>query len=91
MKKAFLGVLLTVILLSLGVTSAFAFEPRGGRYFVDANGDGICDNVGTICAYTDADGDGLCDNYASVQSQGGGHGCGFPGVHGNGFHCGRGR
>ena len=91
MKKAFLGVLLTVVLLSLSVTTAFAFEPRGGRYFVDTNGDGICDNVGSMCAYADADGNGVCDNYASRQSLGGGRGCGFRAGHGNGFHCGRGR
>lgn len=36
--------------------------------FVDANGDGICDNRGTNgqgAGYVDADGDGVCDNRAA--------------------------
>lgn len=43
-----------------------------GRAFVDADGDGVCDNFGNgRCAgYVDADGDGVCDNYAA------GNGCG---------------
>ena len=31
--------------------------------YVDADGDGICDNRGTgACRYVDANGDGVCDN-----------------------------
>lgn len=61
MKKVFLGVLSTVIVLSMCAVTAFAACPGGGRYFVDADGDGICDNTGSRCAYMDADGDGICD------------------------------
>ena len=61
MKKTLLGVLSTVIVLSVCAATAFAAGPRCGRNFVDADGDGICDNAGSGCVYADADGDGLCD------------------------------
>lgn len=70
MRKAFLGVLTAMILLSLGATTAFAAGHRSRHYFVDADGDGICDNAGSMCIY--ADEDGICDNYISCQ----GGGCG---------------
>ena len=89
MRKALLGVVAAAIILSLGSVSAFAAGPGGGRYFVDTDGDGICDNAGGRCAYVDADGDGICDNYQSGQGRGCGHGgrCG----RGSGFRGGRGR
>lgn len=59
MKKAFLGVLSAAIVFSIYVTTAFAAGPGGGRYFVDADRDGICDNAGSRCAYVDED--GLCN------------------------------
>ena len=73
MKRAFLGVLTSVILLSAGTATAFAADYRDGHYFIDADGDGICDNCGVYrqCAadqdgwgryFADADGDGICDN-----------------------------
>lgn len=95
MKKALFRIFAAAIVLSMTVTTAFAAEPRGGRYFVDADGDGICDNYasGQGCGFhrgggfVDADGDGICDNYASGQ------GCGFRrgacGGCGNGFRGGR--
>lgn len=61
MKKALLGILAAVAALSVGTTAALAAGPGGGRCFVDADGDGICDNAGSRCVYADADGDGLCD------------------------------
>lgn len=51
----------------------------GYSCFVDANGDGLCDNWGTGSGinYVDANGDGVCDNLGtgchSQQSWGGGH------------------
>lgn len=47
--------------------------------FVDADGDGICDNYQTYgcgmgLGYVDADGDGICDNY---QTYGCGIGLGY--------------
>lgn len=89
MKKALLGILAAVAALSVVTTAAFAAGPGGGRCFVDADGDGICDNAGTRCVYADADGDGVCDNAASCR--GSGCGRGFHGGHGNGFRGGYGR
>lgn len=61
MRKAILGILVTVIVLSLCATTAFA-AGTGRRYsFVDKDGDGICDNHGGTCRYADADQDGVCD------------------------------
>ena len=89
MKKALFGILSAAIALSLCAATAFAAGPRCGRYYVDADGDGICDNAGSRCVYVDADGDGICDSYQSGQGWGcrrGGQ-CG----RGNGFRGGRGR
>lgn len=61
MRKAFSAILATVIVLSVCATTAFAAGPGGGRYFVDADGDGICDNSGSVCIYADADRNGVCD------------------------------
>ena len=47
MRKALLGVVTAAIILSLGSVSAFAASPGNGRYFVDRDGDGICDNYGS--------------------------------------------
>lgn len=75
MKKIRIAAIAAAVVLALGVTTAFA---AGGRSFVDANGDGICDNRGTgrgVC-YVDADGDGVCDNYGAGRWAGRGcHGC----------------
>ena len=64
MKKIRIAAIAAAVVLALGVTTAFA---AGGRNFVDADGDGICDNRGTGrgCWYVDADGDGVCDNYGA--------------------------
>ena len=52
-----------------------------GDNFVDADGDGVCDNMGsgtgTGTNYADADGDGVCDNMGS------GTGTGNQSRHGN--------
>ncbi len=101
MRKAFLGIIAMVIVLSVCAATAFAAGPGGGRCFADMDGDGICDNRGIYyqCSmtesgcgsnFTDADGDGICDNYVSGQGQGG-CGCGSHRSHGNGFRNGRGR
>ena len=34
----------------------------GNCAFVDADNDGICDNLDTHCNFVDANGDGICDN-----------------------------
>ena len=61
MRKALLGVLTTVAVLSVGATTAFAAGSESGRSFIDMDGDGVCDNAGSMCVYADADGDGICD------------------------------
>ena len=91
MKKIRIAAVAAAIVLALGVTTAFAAGGRHhmanySRYYVDDNGDGICDNRGAcdwdgVCSnpgvcYTDADGDGVCDNYGTGLGcrSGAGHG-----------------
>ena len=72
MKKVRTCILAAALLLSIGVTGAFAAGPGWGRHaacngtgtrYVDANRDGVCDNWGTgVCSFVDADGNGICDN-----------------------------
>ena len=46
-----------------GTGSGASGSCRAGTcQYVDADGDGVCDNCGTACRYVDADGDGVCDN-----------------------------
>lgn len=79
MKRLLTGILTAVLAVSLCAATAFAAGPRCGRYFVDADGDGICDNCGARhghwagCggAFVDADGDGVCDNCGSYPWCGG--------------------
>ena len=99
MKKILMGTAVTALVLTVGLTTAFA---AGGRYYVDANGDGVCDNwgsysrfvdadgdgvcdyQGTNCRFVDADGDGVCDYQGANCRSGGGYG-GY-GCHGGGRH-----
>ena len=63
-------------MLSLGIGSAYAAGTGAGQNFVDADGDGICDNYGTGAGrgngagFVDADGDGVCDNYGTGAGRG---------------------
>ena len=57
-----MGTAIAALVLTVGVTGAFA---AGGRNYVDANGDGICDNRGNYCRFVDTDGDGVCDYHGS--------------------------
>ena len=66
MKRLLTGMLAAALVLSLGVTSAFA-AGRGGHHsggynFVDADGDGVCDNYG--------------QRVRPMDGTGRGHGCG---------------
>ena len=47
MKKIIAGILALTLVLSLGIGSAFAAGTGAGQNFVDADGDGICDNYGS--------------------------------------------
>lgn len=84
--KRITAVLAMVLILSLGTVTVSAHGHGGhgghnqdgycqGNNYVDADGDGVCDNRGNLvcnagngCAcrngngYTDANGDGICDN-----------------------------
>ena len=55
MKKVLVGALSTAIVFSMCAAAAFAAGPGCGRYFADADGDGICDNYqsgqGRGCGY----------------------------------------
>jgi len=61
MKKVFAGLLAAAMVFSATTTMVSAAGRGMGRNYVDADGDGICDNWGT-CGYVDEDGDGICDN-----------------------------
>lgn len=71
MKKILMGTAVAALALTVGVTGAFA---AGGRNYVDADGDGICDNRGSWCAFADADGDGVCDYHGTNCRYGGADG-----------------
>ena len=81
MKRVFRGVLtgvcIAVLAASIGTTTVFAAGPGSGSRFVDANGDGVCDNytaahsgawVGYGSRFVDANGDGVCDNCTAAHS-----------------------
>lgn len=80
-KRVLAGVLVTVLALSIGTTSAFAAGPDAGqgRNFVDEDGNGICDFAVDSCRYVDENNDGVCDYYGT-----GGYGCKFADEDGDG-------
>ena len=71
----------------LGCGSGWRGGGHRGQNFVDADGDGVCDNLGTGRGqggqgqnFVDADGDGVCDRYGMGQGRrGAGNGQGFRG------------
>ena len=69
---------MTYVALSIGVAAAQYGQGSGagGAQYVDANGDGMCDNIGTRPGFVDADGDGVCDNLDDFGRGRGGCGCG---------------
>ncbi|HJC00768.1 MAG TPA: hypothetical protein H9764_09985 [Candidatus Flavonifractor merdavium] len=67
MKKMRIVALSAAVVLTLGITTAFA---AGGRNYVDANGDGVCDNYGTGL------GGGCHGGGCHGGRWGGGRGCG---------------
>ena len=59
------GILIVALVaLSVGVVAAQYGQGDGdvGAQYVDADDDGICDNIGTCSGSVDADGDGVYDN-----------------------------
>lgn len=95
MKRVLTGALAAVLAVSLCAATAFAAGPRCGRYYVDADGDGICDNTGSRCVYVDANGDGICDNCGARHGHWAGCGGAFVDADGDGicdnFQSGQGR
>ena len=94
MKKTRILVATLVMALSVGTVQAFAqtnetqqTNAQNSGYFVDANEDGVCDNVGTGTGtgrnsgyFVDANEDGICDNVGTGAGRGrgqGGRGRGF--------------
>ena len=90
MKRVLTGILTAALAVSLCAATAFAAGPRCGRYFVDTDGDGICDNIGSRCVYVDANGDGLCDNCGARHGHWAGCGGAFVDAGGDGVcdNCG---
>ena len=70
MKKFMTAVMAATMIGTIGVVTSLAATPADRPYFIDANGDGICDNRGSRqCGafFTDANGDGICDNRGSMS------------------------
>ncbi len=91
-KKKILAIvlmgLLVLTLVPAAVFAGYGSQQGQGIGYVDANGDGICDNHGSACGnYVDANGDGVCDNAGTVNT--GHHGGRGMGHHGGGHHGGR--
>ena len=83
MKKVLIGTLAVVLVLTAMTAGALAAGRGHASRFVDADGDGICDNYGADCksvgcglGFVDTDNDGVCDNCGS-DCQGSGCGLGF--------------
>lgn len=77
MKKLFVSAFAAGMILLAGAGTIHAAEAtRPQPYFVDENGDGICDYYNENREFIDEDGDGICDNY---QKNGGRQGNGGQG------------
>ncbi len=74
MKKIIILGLTATLVLSVGIVSAFAVSPMRGAGYVDADGNGVCDNMGACSSFVDEDGDGICDNTGLYLGQGMGQG-----------------
>ena len=62
MKKILAGALTAAVVLTAG-GAVWAAGGRGtGWRYVDANGDGVCDNQGTGYCWVDENNDGICDH-----------------------------
>lgn len=70
MKKILLSTAAVALMLSVGITSAFAMHPGRGQRFVDGNGDGICDSYSSHWSgcgqnFVDNNQDGICYYYGT--------------------------
>ena len=87
MKKIHKTIIVSALLLTAATTGIFAAGQRGACIpknsgvclnqncqFIDADGDGYCDNMGQNCRFVDENGDGICDNFGTgLGSRSGGH------------------
>lgn len=64
MKKLLAVILAVFLLLAAGTIGVFAARYSAGKGYVDADNNGVCDNIDeSQCAgYADEDRDGICDN-----------------------------
>lgn len=70
MKKVLLAMATGMLALSLITAGALAAPAHQGRYFTDADGNGVCDHLAAQAGvqagcgryFVDADGDGVCDH-----------------------------
>lgn len=70
MKKRWMQAAAAAMVLMIGATSAVAWGGQQGSRYVDADGDGVCDN--RTVNWVDANGDGICDN-RNANGQGAGY------------------
>ncbi len=77
MKKILAGALTAAVVLTAGGAVWAAGGRSAGWRYVDADGDGVCDNQGTGYCWVDANGDGICDHQ--------GAGCGWVDADGDGI------
>ena len=86
--KKFATILTMVLIFSLCSTTVISAGPRNGRNFVDADGDGICDNYGSNgCGNGYGYGNGYCNGNGNGNGycNGNGNGNGYCNGNGNGY------
>lgn len=91
MRKLIAGIAAATLAFAMGTTAFAAQTTVDPHYYVDNNGDGICDYCGVSSAFVDANLDGICDNYGTHNMCVGSHGCGNVNVNATtygGRHCG---
>ncbi len=60
--KLIVGILIAALVAtSIGVAAA-RYGPENGPRYMDADNDGVCDNIGERPGFVDEDGDDVCDN-----------------------------
>ncbi|RZN15464.1 MAG: hypothetical protein EF812_02180 [Methanosarcinales archaeon] len=72
--KTITGILIVALVALFAGIAAAQYGHGGGicsAKYMDTNGDGICDNIGTCMNFVDEDYDGVCDNLGNC-----GCGCG---------------
>jgi hypothetical protein len=60
--KLVAGILIAALVATSFGVAAARYGPENGSQYVDADNDGVCDNIGERPEFVDEDGDGVCDN-----------------------------